>query len=200
MKRISETLMAMAPTGHPLVEAARDALKLPARNHAPVEGDHWRPACDRFVLPGDWFEALDQVFDSLDARLAAISVARAPLLPCFIECGKLGFFLYGDATSPNVTAFERSDRSRVVPIVTFVLSEANKARFADEGEIEIRCEASSPTEGMLAHARAFDAGRCCNACRAFQPACHQRAPGSAVDAGPGPCGAQPPARAGWGAA
>lgn len=130
MKRISETLMAMPPTGHPLVEAARDALKLPARNHAPVEGDHWRPACDRFVLPGDWPDVLQRAFGDAESMLAAATNARVPLVPCFVEHDAIALYCHGAVEAPTVTVFVRPSRvDAPLPVCSFVMDHGEGSGF-----------------------------------------------------------------------
>lgn len=140
MRSLADRLLAMPATRHPMIEAARDALKLPDRNHVPIDGDHWRAACDRFVLPPDWSETLDAVFSDWISKCEAFRSGRAPLVPCWIEGRNFALHIFGSCAEPNCTIFTRA-LSGVGPLLTFVLSESNRSRFLSGGVFEYRTEA-----------------------------------------------------------
>ena len=127
MRSLADRLLAMPATHHPMIrwdwmEAARDALKLPDRNHVPIDGDHWRAACDRFVLPPDWLAVLNRVFEDQVSRVDALLFARVPMAPCWIECPGHGLYVSGSPRCPVVTVFGNGDGDWVVyPLVSFTL-------------------------------------------------------------------------------
>ena len=136
MRSLADRLLAMPATRHPMIEAARDALKLPDRNHVPVDGDHWRAACDRFVLPPDWLVVLNQVFDDQVSRADALLYARVPLVPCWIECPEMAIFVSGSSECPQATVFAMGDRF-VSPTVAMTMDDAARRAWESGHEVDL---------------------------------------------------------------
>ncbi|MBA5778227.1 hypothetical protein H2509_13950 [Stappia sp. F7233] len=133
MRLLADRLLAMPPTSDPLIEAARNALKLPDRNHAPVDGDHWRGVCDRFVFDHEECgRLLPALFDDPESREAAIQVARAPIVPCWIELGNFAWLAIGTPEATQLVLFQKVE-NMAFPWCSSVLSD----RLRDGGDYEV---------------------------------------------------------------
>lgn len=118
---LADRLLAMPPTRDPWIERARDALKLPDRNHAPVDGDIHRPAVERFVFDrASWTALRDLIGDDPQSKSAALDSAKLPAPEFWLECEVFGWhFTADDAGAAIGVCFLFDERGNSLPLAAF---------------------------------------------------------------------------------
>jgi hypothetical protein len=97
---------------HPVIKEAREALKMPARNHAAANAEELSfGACDRFILSPKFVDATLDNFDNLDreSRSLLIENARPPLPTCWIEYPSVGEDRSPDRGRSSALFFGKND-------------------------------------------------------------------------------------------